>query len=771
MTSRRRFIQGSATAGLAAATLAGFPASIRRALAIPAHHEHGSIRDVEHIVVLMQENRSFDQYFGTLAGVRGFGDRFTIPLPEGRNVWQQLGEQGQPVLPYHLDATQGNAQRVSGTPHSWIDGQEAWAGGRMHEWARYKTTAAMGYYRRPELPYQFALANAFTLCDAYHCSMHTGTNSNRMFLWTGTNGPTGAGVATVNNEWDSIGPATLGYDWMTYPERLQAAGVSWIVYQNMPDNFGDNPLAGFRKYRRANEDSGKPVSNGAVSPAYDPASDDAGNPLYKGIANTMPGTLGDVNGYLERFRQDVRQGRLPQVSWVVAPADYSEHPGPSSPVQGGWYIQEVLDALTAVPEVWSKTVLLINFDENDGYFDHVPSPSAPSLNADGTPAGKTTLPDFDIAYERFNHPPPAGTTTQPPPDGRVYGPGVRVPMYVISPWSRGGWVNSQVFDHTSVIRFIENRFGVKEPNISAYRRAVCGDLMSCFNFESPNTEVLPRLAGRSSKAEADALRVQQEALAQIQPPADARLPRQATGTRPSRALPYELHVSARANAVRGQVRLIFANSGEAAAVFHVYDKLQLGRLPRRYMVEPGRELDDVWNAATDNGGRYDLWVLGPNGFHRHFRGDLDRLRAGQAPEPEIRVGYHVRRGELRVKLLNRGERPCRFTVQALAYRHDGPWSERVRGGEEAELRWELDASGQWYDFLVTCDSDPLFERRIAGRIETGRHSVSDPAMGLRAREPVRDPHPGRGHDRDLGREHDHGRDQGRDHDRHRGRGH
>ena len=116
-TSRRKFIQGAAQTGIAAATLTAFPPSIRKALAIPAFHETGTIRDVKHVVILMQENRAFDHYFGTLKGIRGFGDRFTVPQPGGRSVWEQLDRNGNPVLPCHLDATQGNAQRVSGTPH------------------------------------------------------------------------------------------------------------------------------------------------------------------------------------------------------------------------------------------------------------------------------------------------------------------------------------------------------------------------------------------------------------------------------------------------------------------------------------------------------------------------------------------------------------------------------------------------------------------------------------------------------------------------------
>ncbi|MDN6886080.1 phospholipase C, phosphocholine-specific [Variovorax sp. CAN2819] len=745
--SRRKFLTGTATTGAAALALSAFPPSIRRALAIPANNKTGTIKDVEHVVILMQENRSFDHYFGTLMGVRGFGDRFTIPLPKNLNVWQQSDGNGKPILPYHLDSSKGNAQRVNGTPHSWGDGQDAWDGGRIYQWPRFKNTASMGYYKEAEVPFQFALANAFTLCDAYHCSMHAGTNSNRLFHWTGTNGPSGelstggglAGVASIDNTWENLkNPVTTdtdasayGCNWKTYPERLEEANVSWIVYQNLPDNYTDNPLAGFKQFRAASWASGKNkpgydgdnFPEGATVLPYDAASDDIKYPLYKGVANTMPD-----GGFLGTFKQDILAGNLRKVSWIVAPKAYSEHPNPSSPVQGAWYIQEVLDALTAVPEVWSKTVLLVNFDENDGYFDHMPSPSAPSINPDKTAAGKTTLSESDVAFERHTY--PLVGSSAPSTDGRVYGPGVRVPMYVISPWSRGGWVDSQVFDHTSVIRFLEACFGVKEPNISPYRRAVCGDLTSAFNFATPNNEALPALAGRTTKNAATKLRTDQEALPQVALPLNPQLPRQTTGTRPSRALPYELHVSGRADSINGQMRLIFKNSGKAAAVFHVYDKLNLDRLPRRYMIEPGKQLDDTWNPAADNGGLYDLWVLGPNGFHRHFKGDLNRLRAGGVPNPEVRVCYDITNGNVSVEMLNSGGSNCKFTVRAKAYRDDGPWNATVAGDGKVEQAWVLASSGQWYDFAVTCDADPAFYRRFAGRVETGRHSVSDPAMGM-----------------------------------------
>ena len=499
----------------------------------------------------------------------------------------------------------------------------------------------------------------------------------------------------------------------------------------------------------ASTDITQPVT--AAGAFYDPAIDDPLSPLAKGFGNTMP------YGFLESFRDDIRNGKLPEVSWIIPPSVYSEHPGPSSPAQGGWYVQAVLDALTANPEVWSKTVLLVNYDENDGFFDHMPSPAVPSRNADGTLAGGHTLRDADVAVEYHDFTP--ATSSQPAIDGRPYGPGPRVPMWVVSPWSRGGWVNSQVFDHTSTLLFLEKRFGVAEPQVSAYRRAVCGDLTSAFNFRSPNNEPLPTLAGHTTKSQVDALSAAQQAAPKIVPPAAPSLPAQATGVRPSRALPYELHASARADAGNGTLALKFANTGRAAAVFHVYDKLHLDRLPRRYVVEPGKTLHGDWAARADDGGKYDLWVLGPNGYHRRFTGDLSRLAGARAPHPEVRVGYAGASGNLHLRLRNHGGGTVRFTVKSnqvygpLPGRgaHDGrghghdhgiedgngqgrgtgtTWTVTVRAGDQAELDWKLDSTGHWYDFIVTADSDPGFSRRVAGRVETGRHSVSDPAMGL-----------------------------------------
>ncbi|MGC5698693.1 phospholipase C, phosphocholine-specific [Pseudomonas sp. NFXW11] len=709
--TRRKLLQAAAIGSF----FSSLPPAIRQALAIPANNRTGTIKDVEHVVILMQENRSFDHYFGTFPGVRGFSDRITIPLPGQRQVWEQQGK-GRLVLPYHLDSSKGNAQRVSGTPHTWGDAHAAWANGRMTAWPTHKTNTSMGYYREQELPFQFALANTFTLCDAYHCAVHAGTNPNRLFLWTGSNGPSATGVAAVVNEWDGPGPANVGYSWKTYPERLEQQGVSWKVYQHLPDNFGDNPLAGFRQYRAASVLVGNPAQPPKDFNAYVPYSDalNAGAPLYKGNGNTLPASSGsNLEAIIGGFRSDVQAGKLPQVSWIVAPAAYSEHPGPSSPVQGGWFTQEILLALTNNPEVWSKTVLLLTYDENDGFFDHVPSPSAPSLRADGSYAGKSSL---EFEAELFHHPAPPGSTQQPKPDNGVYGPGPRVPMLVLSPWSRGGWVNSQVFDHTSVLQFLEQRFGVKEPNISAWRRAVCGDLTSAFNFVDPNNEPLPALQTTTRQA-ADSLRQRQEKLLPVPLPAAGRqlLPQQKRLARPSRALPYRLHVDSRVDAKNRSLSLSLQNTGGQGAVLHVYDCLHLSEIPRRYTIEAGKALEDSWPVLE----RYELWVLGPNGFHRSFHGQLQQRQ----PELLLTSSQH----QLQLTLSNPAEHEVSITIERCPYTQQGPWTLAVPAAGEVRQVFPCQSSGGWYD--LTLRSDGGWLRRVAGRLENGAHSISDPLMG------------------------------------------
>ncbi len=651
-------------AGLTVA--AAFP-SLARALSIAPHVRKGTIEDVEHVVILMQENRSFDHYFGTMNGVRGFSDPHPAPAPtisgRTRDVLLQHDGRGEGpawLAPFPLNTRQTFAHmRVEGTPHSWPDAQAAWDEGRIGAWPEAKKAHSMGYFERADMPFQYAMADAFTLCDAYFCSLQTGTNPNRVMLWSGTNdGAAERGGPCIGNSHDNLprdGGHETPYRWTTYVERLQAAGIDWRIYQDMADNFTDNPLVGFEAFQKA-------VSG---APGSDPA-------LVERALTTRA---------LDGLKADVLTGRLPQISYVIATAAGSEHPGPSSPAQGAAYTAQVIDALTADPEVWAKTVLLINFDENDGFFDHVPPPAPPSRDAQGGLKGGSTV---DLAGE-YHLAPSIGDERLDKAEyrGRPYGLGPRVPLYAISPWSRGGRVNSEVFDHTSVIRFLETRFGVMEPNISPWRRAVCGDLTSCFDFRGGDAVPVRLPSVRAQAERAAALK------GRTTPPTPetSSLPSQAPGDRPACPSPYRLACE-ESIVTGGRIRLVFVNAGRRAAVFHVYDRKALEAGPRRYTVEGGQKLEDVWDGAD-----CDLQVMGPDGFHRRILGSGDALSARLEEE------------EGTATLILTGTGTARLTTAA------GTRSAAVAGEARLPVA-EYDANGR-FDLAVEWDGA---RREFAGRI-------------------------------------------------------
>jgi phospholipase C len=388
-----------------------------------------------------------------------------------------------------------------------------------------------------------------------------------------------------------------------------------------------------------------------------------------------------------------------------------------------------LEALSANPEVWSRTVLILNYDENDGYFDHVPPPAAPSYLSWNADPAKAKLAGGSTVDTRGEYHEQLVSYRSSEKDKallhRPYGLGPRVPMLVISPWSRGGWVNSQVFDHTSVIRFIEQRFRVMEPNISQWRRAVCGDLTSTLDFAHPDASALPAMpATREAAQRAQALPKRSMPAT----PSTPLAPTQEPGTRPSRALPYELHVNAAHQPEAQTLRLSFSNTATVAAVFHVYDRLNLAQIPRRYTVEAHRQIEGSWALAAQ-GGKYDLWVLGPNGFHRHFTGQGNAQGASRMPLPEIEVGYEPLKGELTARLRNTGSSDCTFELTANAYFDTQPVRHEVASYGVTVQTWKIESSGHWYDFTLRVPQLPGFSRRFAGRMETGAASTSDPAVG------------------------------------------
>ena len=188
--------------------------------------------------------------------------------------------------------------------------------------------------------------------------------------------------------------------------------------------------------------------------------------------------------------------------------------------------------------------------------------------------------------------------------------------------------------------------------------------------------------------------------------------------RRSRALPYELHVDSRVDALNGALVLLFRNTGAAGAVFHVYDRLHLDRIPRRYTVEPGKSLEDAWIASEPAG--YDLWIHGPNGFVREFKG---AHAASDAANPEVTARYDAARSAIELSVANKGRAACKLSVRSL-YDKQGSKAFAVPAGESMIQRWSVADSAGWYDLTVSAQG---FERRFAGRLETGHHTTSDPA--------------------------------------------
>jgi phospholipase C len=664
--------------------------SIARAMAIPANRATQSLEDVEHIVVLMQENRSFDHYFGVLRGVRGFGDPHPVTLPSGKPAWYQA-DGSTVTLPFRPDVPGDDLALtfIEDLDHSWDGTHEMFNEGNWDQWIPAKTTTCMAHLERKDLPFHYTLADAFTVCDGYHCSMLGPTDPNRYYMWTGWDGNDGQGGGPV------IANDELGYGWQTYPERLEAAGISWKIYQDIGDgltaaglwgwtsdayigNYGDNSLLYFFNYQNSQP----------------------GSPLYQaGLTGT------DVNvsgGFFDILAADVQNGRLPSVSWIVAPEAYTEHPAwPAG--YGAWYTAGVLNALTSVPEVWSKTALLITFDENDGFFDHVVGayPNVGGLN------GQSTVP---LDNELFNG--KAGTPGGS--DGVVgpYGLGVRVPLLVVSPWSTGGWVCSETFDHTSLIRFIEARFGVDEPNLTPWRRAVCGDLTSAFDFESSSDRLPPVPSVVDTYNQKTTLPSYHPT-----PPAVGSVPSQEPGVRPSRRLGYGFDVAF--GAEPQTLNLTVHNRGQLGVGLQARS-LTVAGAPYAYTIGAGAEL----TTQLPNPGTYDLSVHGPNGFFRHFAG---------SPATELKVQTHadLDTGRLRIRLTDAGDRAGdgrrRPVIVNLvdAYGRD----RRIELDGVEEIVIDTDHSGGWYDVALTAPSDASFSYLLAGRLESAGRLTSDPQLG------------------------------------------
>ena len=439
--TRRETLRRLGAAGLGAGVLGGgLDALLAQAAA--AAPKRGTLKDIDHVIFLIQENRSFDHYFGTLQGVRGFADK------HGAGAFSQKDSGGNTVLPFLLNSN-GPEFCLPDITHDWAPQHQAWDAGAMDDFVKVHESVdgnaagieTMGYYDRSDLKFYYALADAFTICDGYHCSVIGPTDPNRLMSLSASLDPAGAnGGPLVETLVASRASMQGKFTWRTMPEQLQSKGISWKVYSDQASGFLDNVLTYFAAYNRP------------------------GQLATRGLKTSYPAD----------FLSDIHHNKLPAVSWVLTSIGQSEHPGFSSAVAGEIAAAQIVKAVMSNPKVWGKTALFITWDENGGFFDHVAPPTAPA----GTAGEYLTVP------------------TLPTAAGGIAGPiglGFRVPMLVVSPFTRGGLVCSDKFDHTSMLRFVETRFGAKVPNLSRWRRGVTGDLTSAFNFAAAPKTAKPRL--------------------------------------------------------------------------------------------------------------------------------------------------------------------------------------------------------------------------------------------------------------------------------------
>src|ERR1700739_4202054 len=449
--TRRKLLKIGTAAAMAELASFGLHGCGTSNLVPPVSSGCSKLTDIEHVVILTQENRSFDHYFGSYRGVRGFSDQSAVfQQPDPANT------RSSPVgtlLPFHLDTSQTNAACTHDISHDWVPQHQSWDSGRMDGFVTSRlpinandAVLSMGYYTRADLPYYYAVADAFTLCDNYFCSVMGPTDPNRLYTMAASLDPDGKNGGPILQTVVTNRRAVYGrLTYTTMPEQLQARGISWKVYSS-PDEtilggiLSDNVLSYFKNF----QDPASVLHQNAFRPQF---------PLD--------------------FLADAASGNLPQVSWLVGSVLTSDHP-PSPSTFGENILSLIVTALTANPELWAKTVLFVTFDENGGFFDHVSPVTAPL----GTPGEFVTAPAV-----------PDPTVIGSPAITGPIGLGFRVPMLIISPFSRGGFVSSDLFDHTSVLRFLETRFGAEVPNLSGWRRAAVGDLTRAFNFKNPDPSI------------------------------------------------------------------------------------------------------------------------------------------------------------------------------------------------------------------------------------------------------------------------------------------
>ncbi|SDL37752.1 alkaline phosphatase family protein [Microbacterium azadirachtae] len=680
--SRRRVLQGAGVAAALAATAGGSAAEAAAAeqSSTPpaaAGGFAGTMADLKHVVILMQENRSFDHYFGKMPGVRGFDDKQALRFPDGTSVFQQRDAGGNIHTPQEDDSAWG-------TNHDFT----TLNGRRWNTWVREKGVEALNYHSPAYMSFYWSVASQFGIGDQYFCSINGPTDCNRKYHWSGMS----------NGEIGNSDESNYDRDWITVAEQLQEVGIDWRMYSDNSGSgaggrqayrsdwfgdYGDNEL----KYFRGFEPKGLAADDPKLAPGT--------GLIWRGNAQYYrpdPGSAAPNNDSAQNLEYVLRdfidackpgaEHPLPAVSWITAPYGWSEHPSADS-MHGERFVERILRALQDNEELWNSTLFILNYDENDGKFDHVLPPFAEP----GTPG------EYTNGKEQINV---SNIVTE---GGSPIGLGARVPLLLVSPWTRGGWVASEVFDHTSVIKLLETWAAFRgtpfmSPNISDWRRAIVGDLTSALDFAHPQTGPV-RFAD---------------------PTVEVAVPVAADHMK-HRPLPFHGHATLAIDRAAGSATATMTVDGPAgkALGFQIFPDRLLPFSNTPKTVPAGGSGVYVWDAtATD--GRYAFTIYGNDGFVRSFAGQIEPVGVKDVGIPVVDVAL-VRgaSASVRLSLGNEGAEPVRY--QLVANDHDGgSRTVHVKSGQTTVIEWP--AKDGYYDVVLTADTGTGWTQRYAGRVAT-----------------------------------------------------
>jgi phospholipase C len=329
--------------------------------------------EIEHFVVVMMENHSFDNILGLI----GRGDGFTLGA-DGKPAATNPDGQGNLIHAFHMPTE----CQTDGVGNDWKVTHEAYDGGTCQGFVTSTSAEAMGYFTKKDLPFSCGMASTFPIADRYFCSAMAQTDPNRRYLIAGTS------LGLIDDSF----PSALPPNGVIF-EQFNKHGITWKDYYSTLPTLG--------------------VFIPLIS---DPK-------LAKGLA------------HIDEFYTDAAAGKLPAFSLVEPNYDEQSEENPQDVQYGDQFVGKVVNAVMSSPN-WHKTMLIWTYDEHGGYYDHVPPPAA-------------VTPD-DV--------PPALVAGDPPGGFDRYG--FRVPCAVVSPYSKKNYVSHTVYDHTSILKTVEEKWNL-----------------------------------------------------------------------------------------------------------------------------------------------------------------------------------------------------------------------------------------------------------------------------------------------------------------------